>query len=377
MATTTVVLIALALGVGACTAEAAPTPTSSPTPTPIARAVGIPDPLQRYTLAQKVGQLLMVGTPAIGPDPRTVAAVQNDLVGGIFLSGRSHLGVDATAGVVAAFTALLPAGSPPLLVATDQEGGYVQVLSGPGFSEIPSALDQGGMSPTALRDAAVTWGAELAAAGVTINLAPVADLLDPSVFNPPIADLDRAYASDPGSAARHAAAFAIGMRVAGVTPVLKHFPGLGSVTDNTDDTVGVVDVRTAPDGPQVAAFAGALGRGDAAVMMSLAVYAAIDPSAPAAFSPAVTTDLLRGTLGFDGVVITDDLSATDQVAAWSPGDRAILAVSAGCDLVLASADPGVAAEMAAALRARAEADPAFAARVDESARRVLHLKGVL
>jgi beta-N-acetylhexosaminidase len=86
------------------------------------------------------------------------------------------------------------------------------------------------------------------------------------------------------------------------------------------------------------------------------------------------TDLLRGTVGFDGVVITDDLSGAAQVTSWSPGDRAVLSLEAGVDLVLFSKDPSVAPAAVEAVVSRAESDPAFAVRVDESLRRVLALK---
>lgn len=109
-------------------------------------------------------------------------------------------------------------------------------------------------------------------------------------------------------------------------------------------------------------------------MVSSAIYSAIDSSAPATFSSVVVTDMLRGDLGFTGVVITDDVSAAVQVDAWTPAERAVQAVKAGCDIVLASADATMAADMAEALIAEAQADPAFAQRVDESATRVISLK---
>ena len=109
-------------------------------------------------------------------------------------------------------------------------------------------------------------------------------------------------------------------------------------------------------------------------MVSSATYSLIDSSAPAVFSSKIVTDMLRTQMGFSGVVITDDVSAAVQVQDVSAGDRAVRAIRAGCDLVLASADPTVAADMVKALIATARSDPAFAARVDESATRVLNLK---
>lgn len=108
--------------------------------------------------------------------------------------------------------------------------------------------------------------------------------------------------------------------------------------------------------------------------MSTAVYRRIDADAPAAFSPVVVGDVLRGDLGFGGVVITDDVSAAVQVQAWTPGERAVRAIDAGCDIVLVSAAPEQAGAMVDAVVSRARQDPAFAAKVRASALRVLALK---
>ena len=118
----------------------------------------------------------------------------------------------------------------------------------------------------------------------------------------------------------------------------------------------------------------AIAAGAPVIMVSSATYSLIDPSAPAVFSSTIVTDMLRREMGFSGVVITDDVSAAAQVSTWGPAERAVLAVRAGCDIVLASGDPGVVEEMAQGLVDQARTDPAFAARVDESATRVLNLK---
>lgn len=112
-------------------------------------------------------------------------------------------------------------------------------------------------------------------------------------------------------------------------------------------------------------------------MVGTAEYARLDPGTPAAFSSKIVDGLLRGQLGFGGVVITDDLSAAAQVAAWTPGERAVKAVEAGCDVALASKDPSVLPAMVQALLDKARADPAFAAVVEKAARRVLAAKGVI
>ncbi|WP_460775541.1 glycoside hydrolase family 3 N-terminal domain-containing protein [Microbacterium sp. GXF7504] len=376
--TAAIALGALVLLGAACAPEPAADPsptrtTASPTPTPTATA----DPLDALTLEQRVGQLFMVGTPVEGADPATLAAVAERHAGGVFLHGRSDAGTEAIAGLVSQFTSLVPAGSPPLWVATDQEGGDVQVLSGPGFDDMPTALTQAQQGCGALRTASLRWGGQLAAAGVNVNLAPVLDIVtspETARQNPPIGRLGRHYGYDQPTVAACAGAFAQGMRVAGVLPTFKHFPGLGRAAANTDYATDVVDTEVTADAPDVDVYRMLLAQGTAIVMLSTAVYEQIDPGAPAAFSPAVVTDLLRGRLGFDGVVMTDDLSAPAQVARWSPADRALLTIGAGADVVLVSADPAVFAEMYDAVLARAQADPAFAESVDAAARRVLALK---
>ena len=338
------------------------------------------DPLEGWSPEERAGQLIMVGVQTAGPRLASIDAVSTHHVGNVFIAGQTHAGAEAIRGVVDAMTALVGPDTThgtPLLVATDQEGGQVQVLQGSGLSTIPSALEQAAMPAQDLRARALTWGQELADVGVTMNLAPVADLVDipdPSA-NAPIGAWEREYGNDPATVLDHATAFAQGMEEAGVIAVYKHFPGLGRVGANTDTASDVTDGTTAPSGDAaVSVFADAIGGGARVVMVSSAVYPLIDDSSPAVFSPAVVTDMLRGDLGFTGVVITDDVSAAAQVQEWDPGQRAVRAVRAGCDIVLASGDPSTAIDMVRALVDQARDDPAFADRIDQSAARVLDLK---
>lgn len=338
------------------------------------------DPLEGWSPEERAGQLIMVGVETAGPRLASIDAVSTHHVGNVFIAGQTHAGAEAIRGVVDAMTALVGPDTThgtPLLVATDQEGGQVQVLQGSGLSTIPSALEQAAMPAQDLRARALTWGQELADVGVTMNLAPVADLVDvpdPSA-NAPIGAWEREYGNDPATVLDHATAFAQGMEEAGVIAVYKHFPGLGRVGANTDTASDVTDGTTAPSGDAaVSVFADAIGGGARVVMVSSAVYPLIDDSSPAVFSPAIVTDMLRGDLGFTGVVITDDVSAAAQVQEWDPGQRAVRAVRAGCDIVLASGDPSTAIDMVRALVDQARDDPAFADRIDQSAARVLDLK---
>ncbi len=327
------------------------------------------------SLRQRVGQLLMVDCPSTGVSTATTTALRQSAVGSVILDGTTTSGAAAVRNVTSSLNALAsgPAG---LFIATDQEGGEVQRLQGPGLSQIPSAVTQGGLAPDALRHDAAQWGRELRAAGVNVDLAPVLDTVPVgSGSNPPIGDLDRQYGATPESVRDHGLAYAAGMADAGVDATAKHFPGLGRVRGNTDTTSGVRDDVTTRDGADLTPFRAAVKQGVPFVMISSAIYARIDPARPAVFSPIVIEGMLRHDLGFRGVVISDDIGAATQLSGISPGDRAVRFVQAGGDIVL-TVVASLAAPMTAALIAKARSDPAFEREVDAAALRVLEAKRV-
>jgi beta-N-acetylhexosaminidase len=339
-------------------------PSTAPPPTCAQRT------LASLSLEQQVGQLLMIGVSV--QDPVTgYGALPGVPVGGLFLYGRSSAGAEAVAEQVAQLRAAAPL---RLQIAVDQEGGAVQTLRGAGFDDIPAAVEQGRSSPEELAMATGRWAAQLHAAGITMDLAPVADTVPAGreAANPPIGVFGRQYGSDPGQVARAVDTVVGALQDAGVAATVKHFPGLGRVGVNTDTDVGATDRETTPDDPFLAPFAAAVRAGTAAVMVSSATYPQLDPDRIAVFSPAVL-GLLRDRLGFDGVAISDDVGPAVAVSGTPVGARAVAAVAAGVDVVL-DKDPTHAGPMAAALAERATADPAFAARVRESAGRVLSLK---
>jgi beta-N-acetylhexosaminidase len=342
--------------------------TPSPTPTSAAQRQ-----LVAMSLPERVGQLLMVDCPSTGVAAATTTAVTRYHVGSVILDGNSDLGVEGTAAVVQQLTALVTRG-PQLFVATDQEGGEVQRLRGSGFTDIPAAVQQGTEKVSQLQTDTTVWAGQLRAAGVNLDLAPVLDVVPAgSGPNPPIGDLDRELGSDPATVSAHGVAIVKGLAAAGVAATVKHFPGLGRVSQNTDTTAGVRDTVTTATDPDLAPFAAAVKAGTPFVMVSTAIYTRIDPANPAAFSRAIVTGMLRDRLGFDGVIISDDLGAAKQVAAVPVGQRAVQFVAAGGDLVL-TVDAGQAAAMTGALIAKATADPSFAALVDAAALRVLQAK---
>lgn len=330
------------------------------------------------TEAQRVGQLFMVGTPATGLSAQATTDIQTYHVGNLILTGRSSAGVAATAAVSAAAQAKADGAATsgvPLFISTDQEGGQVQVLSGTGFSTIPNALTQGGYAASTLRADAKTWGGQLKAAGVNVDLAPVLDTVPSAAFAPqnkPIGYYQREYGYDPTTVSTEGGAFAQGLADAGVDASIKHFPGLGRVTANTDDSSGVTDSQTTRTDAYLTPFAHAVQAGAPFLMMSTAYYSKIDAGNPAAFSSTIVTGMVRGDLGFNGVIISDSLGAA-QVSSWAPADRAIKFFQAGGDLALMN-DPSLLPAMFNAVLAKANSDSTFKAKVDASAMRVLTAK---
>ncbi|WP_332601957.1 glycoside hydrolase family 3 N-terminal domain-containing protein [Arthrobacter sp. S2(2024)] len=343
-----------------------------PHPTPEQRLAGL-------TLEQRVGQLFMVAAKADGSDSSAVTDLLNNHVGNIYLAGRSQAGVAATASVVAKLRAAIsPAASRglPLSVATDQEGGSVQVLRGPGFLPIPAALDQANSSPEQLRADARNWGSQLLQAGVNVDLAPVLDTVPSPEFAPsnkPIGAFKREYGFNPAAVSEHGNAMADGLRDAGVAPVVKHFPGMGRVSLNTDVSANVHDTETTRTDPYLMPFKAAIDRGLRWVMISNAYYDKIDPDHVAPFSSVIMRTMLRTDAAFTGVIVSDDLCNAVQLSPWSMGDRATNFIGAGGTMVLCADTASVPAMYAQVLQ-RAQTDPGFRDSVDAAALTVLQVK---
>ena len=306
------------------------------------------------------------------------AAIESRHLGSAWLTTQTTASVAALRSVsdaVQAEATLEATGGVRFFIAANQEGGRIQALHGPAFSVIPSAVVQGRLSPDALWAQAAQWGAELLAAGISFNFAPVADTVPAGTErkNAPIGALQREYGSNPARVGPEVAAFIAGMRAAGVATSAKHFPGLGRVVGNTDFTGGVVDTVTVRNDPYLEPFRAAVDAGVPFVMVSLATYTKLDPDHLAAFSPTIIDGILRGDLGFGGVVISDDLGAAKAVAGIAPADRALLFVRAGGDMII-SATIDAAVEMADALDATSAADPALRERIDDAALRILRAK---
>ena len=283
-------------------------------------------------------------------------------------------GIRKVADAVQAASTKRATGGIAAFVAANQEGGQIQALRGPGFARMPSAVTQGTWTIATLRQRAEQWGNQLAAAGVNLDFAPVADVVPAGTAadNAPIGQLEREYGSTPKVVADHVAAFIVGMHGAGIVTTAKHFPGLGRVAQNTDFSSGVVDDVTTADDPFLEPFHRAVEAGVPAVMLSLATYERLDPDRLAAFSSSIIDGVLGKELGFRGLVMSDSLSA-EAVSSIPVGSRAIRFLQDGGDLVVVR-PVDMAVTMAKAVEARAASNADFRARVDDAALHVLEAK---
>jgi beta-N-acetylhexosaminidase len=329
----------------------------------------------QLTLAQRVGQLFLVAPTADIAGSGTKTALSKYHFGSILLPANAD-GTSSLAAATAAIQALAPADTDDVrfLIGANQEGGQIQQLTGPGFDVMPSALVQGSWTTSALRNQASIWGSQLHAAGVNLNLAPVMDTVPAGTAstNAPIGQLDREFGSDPQANGEHGVAFIDGMATAGVASVPKHFPGLGRVVGNTDFTADVIDSVTTSTDPYLASYRDAIDAGVPYMMVAEATYTKIDPNHLAVFSPVIM-GLLRNGLGFNGVIVSDDLGVAAAVASIPAGQRALDFLNAGGDLIT-SQKIAPAEQMASTVLATASSDSAFRATVDAAARRVLAAK---
>lgn len=361
---------------GEPTAE--PEPTSSDDP--------VADQLAAMTVEEKVGQLLMAGIEGYEAGTDAETAIRDYQVGGVILFGRNVENASQLARLTNALKELNQ-GQIPLLLGVDEEGGTVSRMPEE-IADVPSAYNFGQIAdPDQRMDACFELGqtlaAECAAFGFNLDFAPVMDIWS----NPENTVIGkRAFGSDLESTVYAANETAWGLLSGGVIAAAKHFPGHGDtavdshyglpVVDKTVDELLDFELVPFRQAMEATCVYGAAG-GDSAipvVMVGHILMTALDDQHPASLSYDVVTGLLRDELGFDGVVCTDDLTMAAVSDTYGMGEAAVLAVEAGCDLLLVchGADNLTAARDA--LLEAVETGRISQERLDESVRRILVLK---
>jgi beta-N-acetylhexosaminidase len=279
-------------------------------------------------LKRLVGQTIVAKLGKDGPDQALLRRVRKGQVGGViaFENDAQKLKAD----VQQLQSAASAGDNPPLLVMIDQEGGDVKRLTTGPPDISPADLGKRGDEGQA-KDQGQKTGSYLKGLGVNVDLAPVLDVSQPNTAD---SIKSRTFGSSPDTVASVGVAFAQGLQDGGTVATAKHFPGLGRATVNTDDHPVAIAATSDQLQTDLKPFRAAVDAGVGMVMVSSATYKTLGASKPAAFSPTIVKGLLRGQLGFDGVVITDDLEAPAVTGTLPPVVAGKSALEAGDDLLL-------------------------------------------
>jgi beta-N-acetylhexosaminidase len=338
------------------------------------------------TLREQVGQLLMVGFRGLeaGEHSPIIRAIRTGSVGGVVLFDRdlalksSERNIRSPRQVKKLIASLQNAAAIPLLVAVDQEGGQVARLKEKhGFPATVTAQSLGDLDdPLETRRQAVTIAAALAKAGFNLNFTPVVDLnINPE--NPVIGRFERSFSADPSLVVRHALAVIAAHRQKGVRCCLKHFPGHGS--SRQDSHLGFTDVSDTWAPLELEPYRELIARGQADVVMTAHIFnRRLDTEFPATLSSKTIDGLLREELGFNGVVISDDLDMKAISAEYERITALRLALNAGNDVILIANnqayDESIAVRTQEMILGLVAAGHVSKARIEESFRRVMDLK---
>lgn len=325
--------------------------------------------------AEALGQVLMFGYRDERPDPGILEWIDKSGLGGVKIFGRNANNLSVLAETVGSYQRKALSGrfGIPLLIATDQEGGWVRHIRGQSSQTAGNMALGAGELPWDAYQTGLLLGRELAAVGVNMNFAPTID-----VFVDPKADVigPRAFMADPQMTGILGLAFARGHQEEGIISTAKHFPGHGDTSDDSHGTLPMVhaDLETLR-ARDLVPYRTMIAGGVPAVMVGHLAFPTITgDEKPATLSYPLLTELLRDELGFEGVAVTDDLFMTGARSDGTAMDEVCYrALLAGADILLVSQNPSDHQAIHRRL-SREMADPRFNARVREAARRVLTLK---
>lgn len=284
------------------------------------------------TLAQLVGQKLVVRMAGTRPSAALLGRIERGEIGGVVLLGSNIRNATQLRRLTTRLQeAATTGGQPPLLICLDQEGGSVRrVAWAPPTISVPRMGARG--STAVARQQGKRTGAALGALGVNMDLAPVADV--PRSRDSFMYRQGRTFGFDARVTARLADAFAMGLADSGVIATMKHFPGLGLAVRNTDHAAVTITATRARLARDLRPYRRAIRHGLPVVMLSNATYAAFDPEAAAGWSRAINQTLLRDELGFTGVTITDSLDGTGSARRLPLRVLGLRAAKAGTDMIL-------------------------------------------
>jgi beta-N-acetylhexosaminidase len=294
-------------------------------------------------LKTQIGQMLVVGFRGtnVSQNPEIINDIKNLNLGGVILfdydvpSKSSPRNITSPEQLIRLTHDLQKEAETPLLIAIDAEGGQVNRLKEKyGFLDIPSAEEMGEQTTEYTRDISNILATELKALGINTNFAPVVDV-NINIQNPAIGALSRSFSSDPEKVAEYALSFILGHHEEGIITTIKHFPGHGS--SESDSHLGLVDVTQTYNEIEKMPFKALIESGETDMVMTAHIINRnIDPDYPATLSDKFLKGILREELGFNGVIVSDDMQMGAIVENFGFEESIIRAINSGCDLLIFS-----------------------------------------
>ncbi len=328
--------------------------------------------LDKLTVEEKVGQLMVIGLEGKKYSPELDDMIRNYHVGGLILLGRNVSTAPRIQEILNDSKKANENNQIALLLSVDEEGGRVSRLPA-GFEKLPSAAKVGKRNDESFNYRTGMYVAELLHGfGYNMNYAPVLDV-NSNPKNPVIGD--RSYGADPNQVANLGISTMRGMMDTGIIPVIKHFPGHGDTSIDSHKSLPIVEKDLyALHQEELIPFQRAIDEGADAVLVGHILFPAIDPVYPASMSKVIITDVLRDEMKFQGVVITDDLTMGAITNDLPIAKAALQAFVAGSDLLMVVGDHQNQVETIQLLLKAVSEGVISEDRLDESVKRILMLK---
>ncbi|MFF2088893.1 beta-N-acetylhexosaminidase [Paenibacillus sp. NPDC058174] len=344
-------------------------------PSPTATAAE-PDPLDRQiaamSLEDKVGQMIIAGIDGKAIDAEASRMIKEERIGGIILYGTNIADLQGMVALVNALKEANSGNAVPLLISVDQEGGKVSRMP-KSFTAIPSNKKVGATNdPSLAEEMGKLLAEELKLTGFNMNFAPVLDV-NSNPANPIIGT--RSFGATAELVSRMGMAEMKGIRENGIIPVVKHFPGHGDTSVDSHLELPIVNkTREELAKLEWLPFEAAIEQKTDAIMVAHILYPHLDPDKPASISAAIIGDVLRGKMGYDGVVMTDDLTMGAITKNYGLAEAALDSVQAGSDIVLIAHGYDNALQVRDAILKSMQDNKLSVERIDKSVRRILSLK---
>lgn len=327
--------------------------------------------IESLTLDEKIGQMIMAGIDGTTTEPETINLIEDYKVGGIIFFSKNLTSYSQSLQLVNGIKRMNSVNKIPLFLSVDQEGGSVRRL--PGLEELPSNKEIGlKRDPNLSYQIGEILAKELYAFGMNMNYSPVMDV-NSNPQNPVIGD--RSFGDSPSLVSKLGIQTMKGMEDNQIIPVIKHFPGHGDTSVDSHLELpriekSVEELREL----ELIPFINAINEGVDVVMVAHILFPQLDPEFPSSMSKPIMTDLLRGELQYDGVIITDDMMMDAIKNHYESGEAAVQSVKAGSDIILISKEYEDIVEAFEAIKAAVENGEISEERINESVQRILELK---